>query len=63
LLSTLNPATAVAVYGRDEEPAEQLGITAQAILDQKAGNQPSVDAAASIFDFDLPVKHMKRCVN
>jgi hypothetical protein len=62
LLSTLNPATAVAVYDRDGEPAEQLGITAQAILDQKAGNQPSVDAAASIFDFDLPVEtHEAMC--
>jgi hypothetical protein len=62
LLSTLNPATAVAEYGRDGEPADQLGITAQAILDQKAGNQPSVDAAVSIFDFDLPVEtHEAMC--
>lgn len=39
-----------------------MGITAQAILDQKAGNQPSVDAAASIFDFDLPVEtHEAMC--
>lgn len=38
LLSTVNPVTTVAVYDRDGEPAEQLGITAQAILDQKAGN-------------------------
>ncbi|EFX71825.1 hypothetical protein DAPPUDRAFT_255265 [Daphnia pulex] len=99
-LSTLNPATLVAVYGRDGVPAEQLvtdfenvivldadgvantvvhvdvartlielksdvksliemvfnlEITARASLDQKAGNQPSVNAAA-LFDFDLPVE-------